>query len=157
MREAKVSIAYSAQSVSPVATVQELTDDGDLPDMVEEDIKVPPNPRSFEPLRLHVQCRCCYELFCHKSELKKHLKANPRHRGPFKPKHWNKVATKAERHSSARFRCPTCALPCRRRAYLDDHLERTRHKRKGIIPRYREDNWKMGDIYSSGPRRVTRD
>lgn len=154
-REAKISVETSPRVKQFVARSE---DDPDLidsgPNMLEEDLKPPRDPRSSKAFRLQVECRCCYQLFRRKAELTKHLKKHPSHKQVFKIKQWSKLSIKAVRQPTYGFKCLTCAMPCATRRKLDDHVGRAGHCRPGVVSRYEEDKWRMNDIYALGPRRA---
>ena len=84
------------------------------------------------------ECRACYRLFGSWEDLKAHLDEVPSHKQSFRAKEFNKIVPSAGR--GGWIKCPTCAdvFDCKR---LDQHLNRTGHRRWGRIPRYKEDNW----------------
>ena len=83
------------------------------------------------------ECRVCYRLFGSWEDLKAHLDDSPTHKVPFRVKAFNEIVPSARR--GGWLKCPTCAeeFDCKR---LDQHLDRTGHRRWGMIPRYKEDN-----------------
>lgn len=83
------------------------------------------------------ECRACYRLFGSWEDLKAHLYQVTTHKMAFWPKVFNEIVPLA-RHGGW-LECHSCAeeFDCKR---LDQHLDRTCHRRWGMIPRYKEDN-----------------
>lgn len=101
-------------------------------------LRVYANTDAPEPFRLRPECRKCYELFASTEGLRHHLEAFPKHRMPFKRKAYNTLHYSAQ-HSGHR-KCWTCAKSYVSMNFLNAHLDKYRHRREGMIPRWKQDN-----------------
>lgn len=85
------------------------------------------------------ECRKCLAVFATNEELRKHLEQKPEHATSFTKKHWNPVSKLAGRRRGRV--CWTCGYECAALDTLNTHLDKNKHRRHGIVPRYKEDNW----------------
>jgi len=85
------------------------------------------------------ECRKCYQVFDSSENLHAHLEASPKHRIPFQRKTYNTLDRRAA-HGGPH-KCWTCAASFGNLRQADDHNKKTGHARRGMIPRWRQDNW----------------
>jgi hypothetical protein len=97
--------------------------------------------------KLLPECRKCHQVFDSDEYLSAHLERRPKHRIAFKRKTYNTLDRRATHGGS--HKCWTCAASFGRLTPAVIHKEETGHARRGMIPRWRQDNWWY-------PRRVRR-
>lgn len=92
---------------------------------------------AHEKYGLIPECRACYRLFGSWAELRSHLDEMPKHAIAFEAKEYNEIDPHASHGGWVK--CPTCAFQsnCTR---VGQHLDRTGHRRYGMIPRWKVDN-----------------
>ena len=109
-----------------------------LPTVLPADLKLPRT--STHPYQLIPECRTCYALFPSSPALRHHLTAtHPHHRRSFRPKVWNKLDRFALAGPGMR-KCWTCARGFVTVAAWERHAKEKGHERKGVVPRWMEDN-----------------
>ena len=92
------------------------------------------------------ECRKCLQVFDSTLSLHEHLEEHPTHQQPFQKQRYNVIHHKAISGRGGSRKCPTCALNFTTENSLYAHMEKQKHQRHGMIPRWKKDN-KRADKY----------
>ena len=97
-----------------------------------------PDPSDYKDYLAIPECRTCLTPFGSDEDLREHLNQHSEHAVDFRQKLWN-YPDRRLGPSGGRV-CWTCGFGCVALDTLDRHLDEKKHRRHGIVPRYREDN-----------------